>query len=215
MPLADILKAMDADADAQADRIQAQNRTVLAQIREDAERDAQAIRERHLREMVIPAQHTSARRLNRARLAALRSTNEAREQLLAEALAGARARLAELRASAEYAGILQALLREALSQLEGDVVVHADPRDETLVHALALDAECVFDLHTDGGVEAHTRDRRVRVVNTLEARLEQAQASLRQRVMPLFEGAGGNGRQTQEEAVRHAQGPTRSPSTNP
>jgi vacuolar-type H+-ATPase subunit E/Vma4 len=199
MPLADILGAMDAEVDAEIDRIQTQNRAVLAQIREDAERDAHAIRERHLRDMLIPAQHSSARRLNRARLAALRATNHAREALLAEALAGARERLAQLRASPEYAGILQALAREAVSQLEGKVVVHADPRDEALVRALALDAECVFDLHTDGGVEAHTRDLRVRVVNTLEARLEQAQANLRQQVMPLFEDAGQMARQEERE----------------
>jgi vacuolar-type H+-ATPase subunit E/Vma4 len=186
MPLADILSAMQADADAEINRTRVENETAIAQIRAEAEHAARGIRERHRHDLVIPLRQERARQLNRARLAALRAANRAREELLTQALGCARERLAQLRGRPDYAAVLRRLAEEAMSQLDGTVILHADPRDRELLHTLLPEVPIEFDLETWGGIEACTEDGRIRAVNTLEARLGQARDELRQAVMPLF-----------------------------
>ncbi|MBI4673211.1 MAG: hypothetical protein HY741_16280 [Chloroflexi bacterium] len=187
MPLADILSAMEQEVAAEIRRVEEQTAASVAEMRASAERDAQAIRERHRREMLPLLQHERARRLNRARLDSLRASSSAREQLFTQALGCAQERLAQLRSDPGYADILRALVQEALAQLDGAVIVRADPRDEKILHTLLEGMPIEFDLETWGGIEARTLDGRIRVVNTLEARLEQAEVVLRQSIMPLFE----------------------------
>ncbi len=187
MALADILRAMEGEAEAEIARQREQADAAVAQIHTEAETDARAIRERHRREVLVPLQEERARRLNRARLAALRATSRARERLFAEALACARESLALLRTDASYPQVLCALVQETLSQLDGPVVIRADPRDERILRELLPGAQLQFDLTNWGGIEARGLDGQITVTNTLEARLEQAQAQLRQQAMPLFE----------------------------
>lgn len=188
MPLSDILAAIDAATAAEARRIEARAATAVAATAAEAERDAAAIRERRRREVEPTVVHERARRLNRARLAALRARSEAREALFAEALARARERLAHTRQTPEYPGVLASLVHEALAQLDGGATLRADPRDAALLADLAPGVTVSLDLDTWGGVEARTADGRVVVVNTLEARLAQAESQLRAAVMPLFDG---------------------------
>ncbi len=186
MPLAEILKAIDAAGDAAEARIAAEAAANVAAIHADAERECAAIRERHHREMLLPLQHERARRLNRARIAAARAESRAQEELFAEALAGAQGQLAHLRGEAGYESVLAALVREALDQIGRDAVLRGDPRDEAPLRRLAPDTPIVLDLTTWGGVEARSPDGRIAVINTLEARLAQAQPILRAETMPLF-----------------------------
>jgi vacuolar-type H+-ATPase subunit E/Vma4 len=190
MALSDILAAMKAEVEAQIQGIAAQTRADVAQVRRAAEEETQAIRERHRQEMLAVLQHERARRLNRARLGAVRAVSAARENLFAESLAAARGRLSEIRAQPDYASLLRGLADEALAHIVGEAVLHADPRDEQILRAQFPDARLAFDLQTWGGVEARTSDERIVVVNTLEARLERADELLRQEVMPLFSAAG-------------------------
>jgi vacuolar-type H+-ATPase subunit E/Vma4 len=189
MALEDILNAMEREVEAEIKSLDEQSAATAFQVRRAAENDARVIRERHHREILVPLQQERARRLNRARLAALRATSRAREKLYVQALACARERLAGLRTDPDYSAILYALLEEALAEIRGDAVVRADPRDDPVLrslHARYPSARFESDLQTCGGVEARTPDGRIRVVNTVEGRLEQAQNLLRQKVMPLF-----------------------------
>jgi vacuolar-type H+-ATPase subunit E/Vma4 len=188
MALADILHAMEAQVEADIKRLEQESTAAVSEIRRSAEEDSHAILERHHREVLAPLQQERARRLNRARLLTLRATSQARESLFVQALACARDRLASLRATPDYPLILCALLEEALEQIGEEALVHADPRDAALVgsmHSRFPSARFEFDLTTAGGIEARTNDGQIRVLNTLEGRLE-AEDLLRQTVMPLF-----------------------------
>jgi vacuolar-type H+-ATPase subunit E/Vma4 len=187
MALTHILAAIEAQVDAEIRQIEQRTAAATAQIRAAAADEAHAIGERYRRDVLAQLEHERARRLNRARLAALRATSRAREQLFADALAAARALLARARAGDGYAATLRALAEEALAQIDGEALLRADPRDEALLRALFPQARIAGDLETWGGVEARTLDGRIVVVNTLEARLEQAQDMLRPIVMPLLE----------------------------
>ena len=186
MALNDILAAMEAEVAAEIQQMAAQAAEVAEQSRLAAEADACAIMERHNRAALIPLERERARRLNRARLAALAATSRVHEQLLADALAGARMRLGALRDTPEYPAILRALAEEALAGVEGDAFLHADPRDARLLRELFPGLQVDGDMETLGGVEAHSLDGRIVVINTLEARLEQARPLLWRVVAPLF-----------------------------
>ncbi|MFN8498636.1 MAG: V-type ATP synthase subunit E family protein [Anaerolineae bacterium] len=186
MPLADILKAIDAAGDAEVARIAADAEATIAAIRDDADRECAAIRQRHGREMLLPLQHERARRLNRARIAAARAAHRAQEELFAAAMGRAQARLARLRDDGAYETVLAALVREATTHIGGDAVLRGDPRDEALLLRLAPGTPLTLDLTTWGGVEARSPDGRITVINTLEVRLAEAQPILRAQTMPLF-----------------------------
>lgn len=190
MALDDILRAMEREVETDIKRLEEQSAATAAEIRRSAESDAKEILNRHHQESLAPLQHERARRMNRARLASLRATSQARERLYIQALNCARDRLTNLRADPDYPAILFALLTEALEQIDGESIVRTDPRDSAVVQSLHTTfprTRFEFDLQTCGGVEARTLDGRIRVLNTVEARLEQANEALRQKVMPLFE----------------------------
>jgi vacuolar-type H+-ATPase subunit E/Vma4 len=192
LAVADIRGALEAAAAAQSARIEAEAARAADQILGAAEDDARAIRERHMHDIELPLQQDRARRLNGARMAALMAISQARERLFAGALQRAHEQLAGLRADPRYPAILRALAEEACAQVGGECVLHADARDAPQLRALLPDLRIECDLECWGGAAAATPDRRVEVINTLEARLEQAQQAFRPAVMQLFEDQAGD-----------------------
>jgi vacuolar-type H+-ATPase subunit E/Vma4 len=180
MALIDILAAIEAEAGAELAQIARQAQEDVAQIRASARTEIDALSANRRQASLAPLARERARRLNRARLSAQRAAGRAREDLFREALDQAKSRLAELRASAAYPGILERLTREALAQLEGDAILRGDPRDADLLRAIGVDCPLLLDLSTLGGVEARSADGRIVVDNTLEARLLQSEPLLRQ-----------------------------------
>jgi vacuolar-type H+-ATPase subunit E/Vma4 len=182
-----MLAAMEAEYEHEIAQTLHQGRVEAAGLRAAAAAEAQAVRERERRAGLASLAPERARRLNQARRDALVAGGQARETLFAEALAQARERLTTLRDAAGYPAMLHALAREALAQVDGPVILRADPRDARLLHILVVDGQIVFDLDTWGGVEVHAVDGRISVVNTLESRLTQGHELFRQVVMPLFD----------------------------
>lgn len=193
MSLAEILSAMENEVDAEISRLEEQTAATVAQIRTAAEQDAQAIRERHRENNLQPLQRERSQRLNQARISNLRAIGQARESLFQEAIQMAQSRLSDIRQEPDYAKILQALAEEALAQINSNPVLHGDPRDKGVLSHLFPGIKVEYDLHTIGGVAAYSEDGRIVVMNTLESRLERAQAILRPAIMPLF---------TEEEEMR-------------
>jgi len=202
VPLEHILQAIEAEAQAEIDRITAEAEAQVRQILAKAEAEAVAIRRRHL-DAVTPLIHTErARLLNDARLAALREVMQVREALIAEAFALARERLAEVRCQPEYLRILRRLAEEAIAELgqagggepqaSAQVILRIDPRDAALIEAILSNlpvpatAEPVLDCL--GGLEVCTADGRIIVSNTFETRLDQARRRLRREIADLVAG---------------------------
>ncbi len=124
MPLEHILQAIEAEAQAEIDRITAEAEAQAGEILAKAEAEAAAIRQRHLG-AVAPLVHTErARLLNEARLAALREVMQVREELIADAFALAEKQLAEVRRQPEYSHLLCRLAEEAIAELGPEGVRH-------------------------------------------------------------------------------------------
>lgn len=194
MPLEHILQAIEAEAQAEIDRITAEAETKAQQILAKAEAEAVAIRQRHLDAVVPLVQVECARLLNDARLAALREVMQVREQLIADAFALAEERLAEVRYQPQYPSLLRRLAEEAIGALgdSSQVVIRVDSRDVALVEAfldsLAVTATVEPVLECLGGLEVCTADGRIVVSNTFETRLNQARRRLRCEVADLVAG---------------------------
>lgn len=198
MPLEHILRAMQAQADAEIAQITRAADEEIAQLIAEAEAHAQAIRARHLARVEPLLAQQAANLENQARLAAQRALAEAREQLLTEAFAQAEARLVQIRASVDYPAILRALACEAITalgnsaSLEQPLIVRVDPRDVALAHQIFSELGLPFDIQAQpialGGLEVATHDERIVITNTLAARLERAHKMLRGTVAKILVG---------------------------
>ncbi len=192
MPLEHILRAMQAQADSEIERIMQAAQTEAAQLIAEAEQQAQSIRARH-RARIEPVLLTEAASLqNKAKLETLRAAANAREQLLQDAFAQSEACLEEIRASKEYAAIFRALACEALRALKGDRIVRVDPRDAALARETFAQLGVPVEIETQpiplGGLEIVTRDGREAVIDTLASRLERARTTLRGPVASILAG---------------------------
>jgi vacuolar-type H+-ATPase subunit E/Vma4 len=196
MSLQTILDTIRASGEAQVQEIEkdagSEGKAILAQARMEAhqiEEDASA-------NASMPAISERARILHRARLDALYTVGSIREQLVDNAIAQTRERLASFRSDSGYPSILRRLTEEALAQLQstneaGRLQLLADPRDEELLELilanLELNAEVRYELTCWGGLVAKGADGRVVIINTLESRLEHAATFLRHSLAVLFE----------------------------
>ncbi|MCX7670186.1 MAG: V-type proton ATPase subunit E [Anaerolineae bacterium] len=203
MSLEKILAALQEEAKRQVAAIEQAAQAEIARIEEQAQAAAAAEREKQCRAIREPLQAEQARILNRARQEALQTILGAREALIAAALEGTARRLARLADSEAYPPILQQLICEAAEALGRDGTLHLRvrtrdvPLAERQVAALGLAASVEGGLEDEaspwgclGGVEASTADGRIRLVNTLAARLARAADLYRSHIAELLFGAG-------------------------
>jgi V/A-type H+/Na+-transporting ATPase subunit E len=182
MALSDLLAGLKAEADAEADKLDAETREEVARIDTAAQADAYVFHEQALRAVQDELRRERETRQARARLAAAAVVRQAREDAFHECLAEVRRRLETVRESPSYRTVLRALLRESLAALPAATVLRVDPRDERLAHDLLaeldVELELVATLQTAGGLElARGEDRVAR--NTVEERFANAEPRLR------------------------------------
>jgi len=180
MPLADLLRVIEADADEELVRLEretaAEAETVVELARDEARILAAALANGREAE----ARDEAERALALARLDAAAIVRAAREESFAELLDGLRVQLAALRDSERYPQLLRLLVDESRAALPVAGVLRVDPRDAELARPLARGLRLEPDLETWGGAELATDDGRL-VRNTFEERLANAEPLLRLR----------------------------------
>jgi vacuolar-type H+-ATPase subunit E/Vma4 len=172
------LRAIEEKAEAEAEAILHAARTEADRIRQAAAKD-----------LAGPAERDRRAALHEAQLCAIRIRDDARTAVLHSVLDRVRAALADARRAPGYPALLAHLIGQALGDLAGSLAagevprLSFDVRDRSLVEAISKTCDPVPELQDDleswGGAAAQSRDRRVIVDNTLEARLEQAWPALR------------------------------------
>jgi len=184
--------------------IQANNLQEAQQAQEEACRDASALVGR-----------VRARTIQHARLEALQVLGGVREALIDDVLEKTGQQLHQLRASSDYPAVLHKLIREALTELsekpsksrvranderafyervfDEKVHIEADPRDKELVLKIldefGINPSISYGLKCWGGIIARSKDNRIVVINTVEARLERATPYLRSYLAAFFESS--------------------------
>lgn len=178
MPLADLLQAIEAEADEELARLERETAAEAEALVESARSEARAL-SAELTTAPEPAARRDAERTTAlARLDAAGALREAREEAFASILDGVRAELAALRGSGRYPELLRALVAESRAALPAASVLRVDPRDAELARPLADGLRLEPVLETWGGVELGSDDGRI-VRNTLDERLANAEPLLR------------------------------------
>jgi V/A-type H+-transporting ATPase subunit E len=101
--------------------------------------------------------------------------------------------LQSVRSQANYENIFRNLLKETVSELEGEeILLHIDKRDESLCKKLLPElkskSEIVTDISCAGGLNASTRDGKFIIFNTIESRYERAKVQLKLEVFATLYG---------------------------
>ena len=121
-------------------------------------------------------------RWNRARIAVRTTRFGARAALAAEILARLEERLSLLPRDAEYPRVAARLFEEIRPEIpEGEVVLRGDAATLAVLRPLAPEPRFRFETFSGeelGGVEASSADGRLRLRNTLRARLAKAMPEL-------------------------------------
>jgi V/A-type H+/Na+-transporting ATPase subunit E len=181
-PLDRLLATIEAEANEERARLDAESRAEAEAILGRAREEARAAREEILRSGEPEILAESDRRRAGARLEASRLLREAREESFELLLSETSAELAALRESDRYPAVLRALLEEGLGLLPGARALRVDPRDETLSAGLARELGADLSLETApaalGGLVLDGGDGRT-LRNTLEERLQNAEPELR------------------------------------
>jgi vacuolar-type H+-ATPase subunit E/Vma4 len=173
----------------------------IERIRAQAQVEAVTVRQKHLAAIRVPLQAEQARILNQAKLESLQIVMGTRETLIASVLEAAARRLAALPTMETYADLQQRLLREAADTLgiDSGLHLHVHSCDVELmghiVQKMGLSAAVEGDLENEasswacpGGLVATNSDERVRLVNTLDARLGKVADLYRYQIAEMLFG---------------------------
>lgn len=192
MAVEDILLALDEQCREECRAINNAAQEEAERILEKARREADEIREARLQRAKSEAESETISILYSARLKARNAVIQAKEEMVEEALQESEKRLQELRSYEDYAGVMEGWLREGLSRLSGKIIVHTDPLDSELAKSLLDDLEVEYEIIPDmsisGGVVLSDTEGKVKIINTVEERLNRAREKLRMQVSEtLFE----------------------------
>ncbi|MBC7253571.1 MAG: hypothetical protein H5T72_06360 [Actinobacteria bacterium] len=202
MSVEDILQALDEECRAECQEIFRRAEQEAKQILDKAREEAEAIRRSRLDRIRAEADSEATSILYSARLRAKNSIIQAEERMVEKALSEAVAAMEDLRSRVDYPDILAGLIEEGISRVGGKVVVHVDPADreraEDILRRRGVEFEVRTDIETRGGAVISDPEERVRIINTVEERLNRAREKLRLQVSALLfgeevEAAGGGG----------------------
>ena len=181
MALADLLQAIESEADADRARAADEAAAAAAAVVEDARREARALEAELTDAGAAEGRHAAAHQRALARLDAAATIRSAREEAFVSLLSGIRAELAAVRETHAYPKLFHALVAESRAALPSGRVLRIDPRDADLAGGVAQGLRVEPTLDTWGGVELASDDGRT-VRDTLEERLANAELLLRERL---------------------------------
>lgn len=197
MSLQAILEAIRSSGAARVDEIENRAYIQASQILTDARLEAEQVKTDARAAASAPANRERARIVQQARLGAMQIFGDAREELVDSALDQIHGRLASIRTDMAYPAILKQCVQEALAELGdslgemGQAQLEADPRDmkilDSILQEMGLNLPVKYQMECWGGLIAKSKDDRIVVINTLEARLERATPYLRRYLAALFE----------------------------
>jgi V/A-type H+-transporting ATPase subunit E len=190
MAVEDILLALDEQCREECRAIYNAAQKEAEQMLEKVRQEADEIREVRLQRAKSEAESETISILYSARLRARNAVIQAKEEMVEKALQESEKRLQELRSYEDYAGVMEGWLREGLARLSGKIIVHTDPLDSDLAKSLLDDLEVEYeiipDMHIPGGVVISDTEGKVKIINTVEERLNRAREKLRMQVSEIL-----------------------------
>jgi vacuolar-type H+-ATPase subunit E/Vma4 len=201
MPLENILQALETEAEHQIAEIEQVAQVEVERIRARAQEEAAAVRQKHVAAIRATLATERVRILNRAKQETLQVVLGTREALIGSALETTARCLTTLSTTEAYPQLLQQLTQEALSIIGPDDRPIIRVRSEDLevanqiIQELGRSATVEGNLEQDpaawgclGGVVVSTADGRIRLDNTLDARLQRVASIYRSQIAKIVIG---------------------------
>jgi vacuolar-type H+-ATPase subunit E/Vma4 len=199
MSLENILQALEAEAEQKIATIDRQARAEVEKIVAQARTEAAAIRRQHLEAAHVRLRTEQARILNQAKQKALQRVQGTREELMRVALEQAAEGLAALSNTEKYESVLRQLVKESIDTLGGPGPLKLWVQDqdveltEQITAEMGVPAMVEADLASEdlwgaelGGLIAATPDGRIRLINTLETRLQRVATLYRAQIAEMI-----------------------------
>ena len=193
-----LARAVMTEAQAQAEQTLTDARARAEAIQQQAQARTEKMRESILQQAQQQAALIRSQAMASAQLEAKRLQMERREALLNRVFETARQRLTAVQGWTTYPDVVQQLVREGATQLNAEaILVHADQRTmdllpdtvmQSLSQALGIELQRGNLLERGIGVIVETIDGHRQFDNTLEARLNRWQDTLRTPVYHLLMG---------------------------
>ncbi len=186
MALNDMLKALEDDGKQQQSDIMETARIQARDIIKAAESQAGDIKSAHVDKMNKVIKEETTKLLAEAKTSVDREVNRTKDDVIEDLFDKAHERLRAVRSSKDYPGIFRELADEALSQADGALIIHVDPRDQKIAEDVLSKSKADYKLETDltsqGGVEITAEKGRITISNTLESRADRARRFLKSEV---------------------------------
>lgn len=186
MALNDMLKALEEDGKQQQSDIMETARVQARDIIKSAEAQAGDIKTAHVDKMNKIISEETTKLVSEAKTSVDREINRTKDDVIEDIFDKAHDKMRSVRSMKEYPAIFDALMQEALSQADGSIIVHVDPRDKKLADEVLSKTDSDYRLETDlssqGGVEITAENGRITISNTIESRLDRARRFLKSEV---------------------------------
>lgn len=190
MSIEDILQALDDQCHAECQEIFDRAQQDAKQILDKARAEADDIRNDRLEKVKAEAKSETTSLLYSARLKSKNAIIGAKEKVAESVLSEAEERLQDLRSRDDYPAILEGLIKEGLLRVSGKALLHVDPADrelaDSILGGLGSEYDLLTDIETVGGAVISDVDGRVRIINTVEERLNRAREKLRMEVSGIL-----------------------------
>jgi len=197
MPYEQLIESVEVSAEERIMELKEKAYRQSVEIRKEAEEKDGPIKKKHLdaakRVVGVERNKSIAKVKEETKMQLIRAKDEVYQKACFEA----KRILSSARGNANYEKIFRKMLKETVTELEGEEIqLHIDKRDENLCKKLLpelnLNCEIVSDLTCAGGLNASTKNGRFIVFNTIESRLEKAKVFMRSEIFAtLYGGQGG------------------------
>ncbi len=192
MAIEDIFNSLEKQADAECRQVIDDAKQQAQSIMDEARAEADKIKVDKLEHARALAEARASQMLNSARLDNKRTLSSARERSISEVYDKAATELTKLRVDGSYRALFRSLAEEALSGVEGEVVVMVDPADEALAKSVLSDlgAKATTDTSVGmaGGLTVAADQKRVFRRNTLGDRLAKVRSIGQSQVAEILFG---------------------------
>lgn len=193
MAIEELIEAVQAGAKERIHEIQERSKAEAEEVVSEANAKSGPIKKRYLEDAMRSVELQKNKLISETRGESRMEIINTKNEIFLKAFLDATSILGSVRQHPRYRKSLSTYITEVSGALGGgDIILHIDPRDESLCRDILNDKkmnyEIVTDLTTAGGLNAQTRDGRFLVLNTLESRIHKAKELHRPEIFSLLFG---------------------------
>ena len=179
MPYEQLIESVEMCAEDKIRAIKEKATGEAEDIKAEAMKKDEMIKKRYLDAVRKTVESERSKSLGKVNEETRMQLTRAKDDVFQHAFTEAQKILQSVRGQANYENIFKTLLKEAVTELEGEeILLHIDKKDEHLckkvLSELKLNCVIVTDITCAGGLNASTKDGRFIIFNTVDSRIERA-----------------------------------------